>query len=76
MSTKTCITLRRLPLALPTSGPIPRVLGCGLTSHFGDSKIPILFKKVTHNILVYGKVKIIDAVTSVLFISNEVEYED
>ena len=27
---------------LPTSGPIPRVLGCGLTSHFGDSKIPIL----------------------------------
>ena len=36
-----CITLRRLPMVLPTSGPIPRVLGCGLTSHFGELKIPI-----------------------------------
>ena len=42
ITTKTCITLRRLPLFLPTSGPIPRVLGCGLTSHFGDSNIPKL----------------------------------
>ena len=41
-STKSCIMLRRLPLVLPTSGPIPLVLGCGLTSHFGDSKIPIV----------------------------------
>ena len=41
---KTCITLRPLPLVLPTSGPIPCVLGCGLTSHFVDSKIPILAK--------------------------------
>ena len=29
-----------------------------------------------HNILVYGQVQIIVAVTSVLYISNEVEYED
>ena len=43
LTAKTCITLRRLPLVLPTSGPIPRVLGCGLTSHFGASKIPIYF---------------------------------
>ena len=40
ITAKTYITLRRLPLVLPTSGPIPRVLGCRLTSHFGDSKIP------------------------------------
>ena len=33
-------------------------------------------QKVTHNILVYGKVQIIVAITSVLNISNEVEYED
>ena len=32
ITAKTCITL---PLVLPTSGPIPRVLGCGLTSHSG-----------------------------------------
>ena len=38
---KTCITFRRLPLVLPTSGPIPRVLGCGLTSYFGELNIPI-----------------------------------
>ena len=44
ITAKTCITLRRYPLVLPTSGPIPRVhvLGCGLTSHFGDSNIPIV----------------------------------
>ena len=36
-----CILLRRLPLVLPTSAPIPRVLGCGFTSHFGELKIPI-----------------------------------
>ena len=41
ITAKTCITLRRLPLVLPTSGPIPHVLGCRLTSHFGDLKIPI-----------------------------------
>ena len=41
ITAKTWITLRRLPLVLPTSGPIPRVFGCGMTSHFGDSKIPI-----------------------------------
>ena len=37
-----CMTLRRIPLVLPTSHPIPRVSGCGLTSHFGELKIPIL----------------------------------
>ena len=35
-----------------------------------------LQKKVTHNILVYGQLQIIVAVTSVLYIGNEVEYED
>ena len=38
--------------------------------------VSILFKTVTHNILVYGQVQIIVAVTSVLNLSNEVEYED
>ena len=33
-------------------------------------------KKVTHNILVYGKVQIIVAVTSVLYISNVIEYTE
>ena len=33
-------------------------------------------KKVTHNILVYGQIQIIVAVTSELNISNEEEYED
>ena len=42
--------IRRLPLVLPTSGPIPRVLGCGLTSHFGDSKIPIELKRLDNDI--------------------------
>ena len=43
ITAKTCITLQRVPLlVLPTSGPIPHVLGCGLTSHFGDLKTPIL----------------------------------
>ena len=35
------MTLRRIPLVLQTSHPIPRVSGCGLTSHFGELKIPI-----------------------------------
>ena len=39
--TNTCISLRQLPLVLPTNGPVPRVLGCGLMSYFGESKIPI-----------------------------------
>ena len=38
------ITLRRLQLVLPTSGPIPRVLGFRLTSHFGELKTPIISK--------------------------------
>ena len=37
ITAKTCIKLYlRLALVLQTSGPIPRVLDCGLTSHFGD----------------------------------------
>ena len=50
ITAKTCITLRRSPLALPTSGPIPRVLGCGLTSYFGELKVPITRTRVQkHN---------------------------
>ena len=33
-------------LVLPTSGPIPRVLGCGSTSHFRELKIPITLPKI------------------------------
>ena len=44
---KTCITLRRLPLVLPTSVPIPCVLGCGLTSNFRDLKILIMDEQTT-----------------------------
>ena len=33
-------------------------------------------KKVTHNILVYGQVQIIVAVTSVLYISYAIEYKE
>ena len=42
-----CIRLRRLPLVLPTSGPLPRVLGCGLTSQFGELKTSI--KMIDHS---------------------------
>ena len=50
ITAKTCITLRRLPVVLPTSGPIPRVLGCGLTAHFEDSNIRILpWRQLFHN---------------------------
>ena len=38
ITAKTCITLQWLPLVLPTNGPIPSVLGCGLMSYFRDSK--------------------------------------
>ena len=42
ITSKMCIMLQRLPQVLPfTSSTITRVLCCGLTSHFGDSKIPI-----------------------------------
>ena len=39
ITAKTYITLRRLPLVLPTSGPIPCVFDCGLTSYFGEFDI-------------------------------------
>ena len=35
ITAKMCIMLRRLTLVLPTSSPIPCVLGCWLTSYFG-----------------------------------------
>ena len=38
--------------------------------------IYILFKKVTHNILVYRQVQIIVAVTCVLYISYVIEYKE
>ena len=41
ITAKTCKTLRHLPLVLPTSSPIPRVLGCGLTSYLQELNIPI-----------------------------------
>ena len=40
-TTTTCTTIQHVPLVGTTSGPIPRVFGCGLTSYFGELKIPI-----------------------------------
>ena len=49
------IMLWQLPLVLPTSSPIPRVLGCGLTSHFGELKIPVYPDRATVPGLGYNK---------------------
>ena len=41
-----------------------------------NKRLTILFKKVTHNILVYGQVQIIVAVTSVLYRTYEIDHKE